>query len=87
MSFIKEQIKVIKERDPAITSTIEVFMYPCFKALIYHKISNYLYKKKHCLLARYISERAKRKTGIEIHPRSNNWQGIIYRPWNRSGYR
>lgn len=68
MSFIKEQIRVIKEKDPAVTSTLEVFMYPCFKALIYYKISHYLYNKKHFLLARYLSEKAKRKTGIEIHP-------------------
>ena len=44
MNFIKEQIKVIKERDPAITSTFEVFLYPCFKALVYYKISHYFYQ-------------------------------------------
>ena len=68
MNFIKEQIKLIKEKDPAIASSLEVFMYPFFKAIIYYKISHYFYNKKHYLLARYISEKAKRKTGIEIHP-------------------
>lgn len=68
MSFIKDQIKTIKEKDPAISSTSEVFLYPSFRAQIYYKISNFLYKRKHFFLARYISERAKRKTGIEIHP-------------------
>ncbi len=68
MKFIKEQIDLIKEKDPAITNTFEVFLYPCFKALIYYKISHYFYKKKHFVIARYISEKAKRKTGIEIHP-------------------
>ncbi len=68
MNFIKEQIETIRQKDPAITSTLEVLMYPCFKALIYYKISHYLYTKKHFLLARYLSEKAKRKTGIEIHP-------------------
>lgn len=68
MGFIKEQIKTIKEKDPTVTCSVEVFLYPCFKALVYYKISHYLYKKKHYLMARYISEKAKRKTGIEIHP-------------------
>ena len=66
--FIKEQIITIKEKDPAIKNTLEVFMYPSFKALIYYKISHYFYKKKHFLIAKHISEKAKRKTGIEIHP-------------------
>lgn len=77
MGFIKEQIKAIKEKDPAITSTIEVFLYPCFKALIYYKISHYFYNKKHYLIARYISEKAKRKTGIEIHPGAKIGKGLF----------
>ena len=68
MNFIKEQIKLIKEKDPAIKTNFEVFLYPSFKALIYHKITHKLYLKKHFFLARLLSERAKRKTGIEIHP-------------------
>ena len=68
MNFIKEQINTIKEKDPAITSNLEVLLYPCFKAILYYKISHYFYNKKHFLIARYISEKAKRKTGIEIHP-------------------
>ena len=77
MNFIQEQIKVIKEKDPALTSIIEVFMYPCFKAMIYYKISHYFYKKKHFLIARYISEKAKRKTGIEIHPGATIGKGLF----------
>ena len=68
MSFFKKQIKIIMENDPAIKRKIEVLLYPSFKAMIYYKISHYLYIKKHMLLARLISERAKHKTGIEIHP-------------------
>lgn len=66
--FIKEQIKTIKKNDPAIHSTLEVFLYPSFKAQLYHKISSFFYKRKLFFLARLISEHAKRKTGIEIHP-------------------
>ena len=66
--YIKEQIKLIKKNDPAINSNLEVFLYPCFKVLIYYKIAHFFYIRKHYFIARFLSERAKRKTGIEIHP-------------------
>lgn len=66
--YIKEQIKLIRKNDPAINSNLEVFLYPCFKVLIYYKIAHFFYIKKHYFIARFLSERAKRKTGIEIHP-------------------
>ena len=68
MKYIKELIKTIKQRDPAIKSNIEAILYPCFKVLIYYKIAHFLYEHKIYFLARLISERAKRRTGIEIHP-------------------
>lgn len=77
MNFIKDQIHTIKKRDPAIHSTLEVFLYPSFKAQVYHKLSNYLYQRKHYFLARYLSERAKRKTGIEIHPGASIGKGLF----------
>ncbi|MDE5631039.1 MAG: serine O-acetyltransferase [Bacilli bacterium] len=77
MGYIKDQIKVIKERDPAIRNTIEVLLYPSFKALIYYKIAHYFYSKKRFLMARYISEKAKRKTGIEIHPGATIGNGLF----------
>ena len=66
--YIKEQIRTVMEKDPSIRNPFEVLLCPSFKALIYYKISHYFYVHKHLLLARYISEKAKRKTGIEIHP-------------------
>ena len=66
--YIKEQIKTVMEKDPSISKPFEVLLCPSFKALIYYKISHYFYECKHLILARYISEKAKRKTGIEIHP-------------------
>lgn len=66
--FIKDQIKTIKKNDPAIHSTFEVILYPSFRAQIYHKISKFFYNRKRYFIARLISEFAKRRTGIEIHP-------------------
>lgn len=68
MKFIKEQIKVIKEKDPAVHSIFEIFLYPGFIALLYYKIFHFLYLKKFYFLSRLLSERCKKRTGIEIHP-------------------
>ena len=68
MKFLHNLIKLYKQKDPALKSTMEVFLYPGFKATLYYKIAHYFYLKKHYFIARYISEKAKRKTGIEIHP-------------------
>ncbi len=77
MNFIKEQIEIIKEKDPAIKSNFEVLLYPFFKVIIYYKISHYFYNKKHFFIARYLSEKAKRKTGIEIHPGAIIGKGLF----------
>lgn len=68
MNFIKKEINTILKNDSSIHSIIEVFLYPSFKVKLYYKISHFLYKRKRFLIARIISEKAKRKTGIEIHP-------------------
>lgn len=68
MNFIKEEMNTILKNDPSIHSIIEVFLYPSFKVKLYYKISHFIYKRKRFLIARIISEKAKRKTGIEIHP-------------------
>lgn len=77
MKFIKQLINTIKEKDPAIKSTLEAILYPSFKAQIRHKIAKYFYNKKHYFIARYITEKTKRKTGIEIHPGATLGNGIF----------
>lgn len=68
MGYIKSQLDLIKRKDPAIKKNIEVLLYPSFKAVTYYRIAHYLYMKKHFFLARCLSEKAKKRTGIEIHP-------------------
>ena len=68
IDFIQEEIAVIRDRDPAVHSNLEVFLYPSFHAIIRYRIAHRLYKKKHYFLARWISQRAAHVTGIEIHP-------------------
>ena len=65
----KEDIAAVMARDPAAKSKLEILLcYPGVKALRSHRLANKLYKRGHTLLARLISQRCKRKTGIEIHP-------------------
>ena len=73
----KEEIKVIRERDPAIHSNMEVFIYPSFKAMMHYRAAHKLYLKGHYFWARYISQRAARKTGIEIHPGAQIGKGFF----------
>ena len=80
MSFvktIKDEIKLIEERDPAIHSKMEVFLYPSFKVMLHYRIAHRLYEKGHYFWARYISQRAVRKTGIEIHPGAKIGKGLF----------
>lgn len=66
--FIFEESKVIKDRDPAIKTDSEVLLYPSFRAMVYYRIANKLYNKEHYFLARLLSQMARHRTGIEIHP-------------------
>lgn len=74
---IREEIRIIKERDPAIHSSMEVFLYPSFKVMMHYRIAHKLYLKKHFFLARYVSQRGVRKTGIEIHPGARIGKGLF----------
>ncbi len=74
---IKEEIQLIKERDPAIHSNWEVFLYPSFKVMLSYRRAHRLYKKGHYFWARYISQKAARKTGIEIHPGAEIGKGLF----------
>ena len=77
LSYIREEIRVVKERDPAIKSSMEVLLYPSFKVILRYRVAHKLYLKKHYFLARWISQRAARKTGIEIHPGAQIGKGLF----------
>ena len=66
--MLKELIKVVKEKDPAIKGNLEVLLYPSFWATISHRVAHHFYKKKHYFIARLISQISRFLTGIEIHP-------------------
>lgn len=74
---LKKEIQVIKERDPAIHSNKEAFLYPSFKVMTKYRRAHKLYLKGHYFWARYISQKAARKTGIEIHPGAQIGEGFF----------
>ena len=76
--LLKEDIKAIKDRDPAARSSLEIMLlYPGYKAVRMHRKANYFYRHKMYFLARAISQRAVRKTGIEIHPGATIGKGLM----------
>lgn len=77
IKYIKEEMQIIKERDPAIKTPMEVFLYPSFRAIIRYRIAHHLYLNKHYFLARWYSQRTVRKTGIEIHPGATIGKGLF----------
>ncbi len=74
---VKNEIAIVKERDPAIHSAMEVFLYPSFKVMLHYRLAHKLYNRKMYFLARYVSQRAARKTGIEIHPGATIGEGLF----------
>ena len=66
---LKEDIMCVKDRDPAARSALEILLlYPGLKAIRLHRLAKWLYDRKMFFAARWISQRASKKTGIEIHP-------------------
>ena len=66
---IKEDIACVKSRDPAARSAIEIFfLYPGLKAVRMHRRAHWFFEHKMFFVARWISQRAVKITGIEIHP-------------------
>lgn len=68
IKYVKEEFAIIKERDPSIKSPMEVLLYPSFRVMLSYRRAHKQYLKGHYFRARRISQKAARKTGIEIHP-------------------
>jgi len=66
---VKEDIKVVFERDPAARTAIETLTAcPGLHAILLHRLNHWLWKKRLYLLARISAHFARFITGIEIHP-------------------
>lgn len=66
---LREDIRTIRERDPAAKNYVEIFLcYPGLHAIWLHRIAHFLYKRRWYTTARLISHLNRSLTGIEIHP-------------------
>jgi serine O-acetyltransferase len=62
-------VRAAFQGDPAATNLYEILLgYPGTTAIIYHRLANSLYRRGAPLIARLISDIARSKTGIDIHP-------------------
>ena len=75
---LKAELDSIMERDPAARSRWEVyFLYSGFKAVRSYRKAHWFYQHGHKFIARWISQRARHKTGIEIHPGATIGKGLF----------
>jgi serine O-acetyltransferase len=69
IKYVREDLETVIKSDPAARNKLEVFLtYPGVHAVWNYRISHWLWKHNIKLLARMFSNRARRRTGIEIHP-------------------
>ena len=74
----QSDLQAALDRDPAAKSKIEIFFtYGGFKALRLYRRAHWFYTHDMHFLARLISARARRRTGIDIHPAAKIGQGVF----------
>jgi len=75
---IKTDVKAIKDRDPAATSTASVLLlYSGLHAVLMHRVAHALHIRGHIFLARAVSQTARHLTGVEIHPGATIGRGLF----------
>jgi serine O-acetyltransferase len=75
---LRDDIRACMDRDPAARSALEIILaYPGFHAVIYYRISSWLWKRHVYLLARVVSHIGRMLTGIEIHPAAKIGKGFF----------
>ncbi len=75
---LRYDIRAIRERDPAARSNAEVlFLYSGLHALIWYRIAHWFFGHRRYFIARWISQHAKRTTGVEIHPGATIGRGLL----------
>ncbi|MFQ9116053.1 serine O-acetyltransferase [Eubacterium sp.] len=77
LKYYKEEVEVIKSRDPAMKKNIEAILYPSFWAIYNYRKAHRLFLKGKIFRARKISQKTARKTGIEIHPAAQIGKGLF----------
>ncbi len=77
-SHLREDLKVVFERDPAVRSVFEIiFCYPGFHAMLFYRASHWLWNHRLKFLGRLVSHLGRLMTGIEIHPGATIGRGFF----------
>ena len=77
-SQLKEDLKVVFERDPAVRNVFEIiFCYPGFHAIYFYRLSHWLWTHQLKFLGRLVSHFGRFLTGIEIHPGATIGRGFF----------
>ncbi len=77
-SHLKEDLKAVFDRDPAVRSVFEIILcYPGFHAMLFYRLSHALWTRKIYLLGRFVSHLGRFFTGIEIHPGAQIGRGFF----------
>lgn len=75
---MRRDLNAYLERDPAARSRLEVFLlYSGYKAVRKYRRAHWFYNHHMKLFARYLSQRARHKTGVEIHPGATIGKGLV----------
>ena len=75
---MKSDLDAVMERDPAARNRLEVFfLYSGYKAVRSHRRANWFFRHNMKFIARFISQRSRHKTGIEIHPGASIGKGLF----------
>jgi serine O-acetyltransferase len=75
---LRDDIRVIFERDPAATSLAEVLLtYPGLHALLTYRAAHWLHVRHFPLLPRLVSHLGRAISGIEIHPGAKIGSGFF----------
>jgi serine O-acetyltransferase len=74
----REDIRVAKERDPAVPGTLQVvFAYPGVHAIWGHRVSHWLWGRGAKVAARTLGEVTRILTGVDIHPGASRGTGLF----------
>ena len=75
---MKSDINAVMERDPAARTKLEVMLlYSGYKAVRRHRRAHWFFNHNMKFIARYLSQRNRHKSGIEIHPAAQLGKGVF----------
>lgn len=78
LKAISRDVKLIRQSDPAARNAIEILLtYPTLRAIRCYRLAHWFYRRKNFTTARIISQWARSKTGIEIHPGAKIGKGLF----------